>query len=287
MKLDGIADVRRELSSMSPLTDNPLNITMSYKNFDDVVEVLNLLYEKGWNDFSDIRCSTFDKVETTTYSDGSSKETDRTTYYKIEGKVTSSLSYDELREFESWKEKYYDAVDKVHLAQADLKEASKYEEYLNIRKTPIASIILLLFGIFAIVASVLVIIKFKDPFLTFLFYSEEGSTMTYEELLAMYDLPAVMYDAVFPFTLLCVFLGPVALFISLMIKLRRVKNIKYSIKNRDQLEDGIAEARQRLEAAYNNLEKYKRRMPNWYSAEAFTKVGHSIYYFDKFLVSFD
>ena len=79
--------------------------------------------------------------------------------------------------------------------------------------------------------------------------------MTYEELLAMYDLPAVMYDAVFPFTLLCVFLGPVALFISLMIKLRRVKNIKYSIKNRDQLEDGIAEARQRLEAAYNNLEK--------------------------------
>ena len=44
MKLDGIADVRRELSSMSPLTDNPLNITMSYKNFDDVVEVLNLLY---------------------------------------------------------------------------------------------------------------------------------------------------------------------------------------------------------------------------------------------------
>ena len=87
-----------------------------------------------------------------------------------------------------------------------------------------------------------------------------------------------------PWTL---FVSSVALFISLMIKLRRVKNIKYSIKNRDQLEDGIAEARQRLEAAYNNLEKYKRRMPNWYSAEAFTKVGHSIYYFDKFLVSFD
>lgn len=287
MKLDGISDLRRELESMSPLTDNPLNVTMSYKDFDDIVESLNLLYEKGWNDFSDIRCSTYDRVETTTYSDGSSKETDRTTYYKIEGKVTSSLSYEELQEFEAWKDKYYDAVDKVHIAQADLKEASKYEEYLNIRKTPIASIILLLFGIVAIVASVLVIFNFKEPFLTFLFYSEEGSTMTYEELLAMYDLPSFMYDAVFPFTLLGVFLGPVALFISLMIKLRRVKNIKYSVKNRDQLEDGIAEARKRLEAAYNNLEKYKRRMPSWYSTEAFTNVGHSIYYFNEFLVSFD
>lgn len=287
MKLDGISDLRRELESMSPLTDNPLNVTMSYKDFDDIVESLNLLYEKGWNDFSDIRCSTYDRVETTTYSDGSSKETDRKTYYKIEGKVTSSLSYDELQEFEAWKDKYYDAVDKVHITQADLKEASKYEEYLNIRKTPIASIILLLFGIVAIVASVLVIFNFKEPFLTFLFYSEEGSTMTYEELLAMYDLPSFMYDAVFPFTLLGVFLGPVALFISLMIKLRRVKNIKYSVKNRDQLEDGIAEARKRLEAAYNNLEKYKRRMPSWYSTEAFTNVGHSIYYFNEFLVSFD
>lgn len=287
MKLDGISDLRREISSMSPLTDNPLNITMTYKDFDDLVEALNLLYEKGWNDFSDIRCSTFDKVETTTYSDGSSRETDRTTYYKIEGRVTSSLSYEELQEFETWKEKYYDAVDKVEMAQADLKEASKYEEYLNIRKTPIATIILLLFGVIALVASILVIVKFKDPFLTFLFYSEEGSTMTYEELIASYDIPAFMYDNVFPFTLLGLFLGPVALFVALMIKLRRVKNIKYSVKNRDQLEDGIAEARKRLEAAYNNLEKYKRRMPDWYSTEAFTKVGHSIYYFDKFLVSFD
>lgn len=51
MKLDGISDLRRELSSMSPLTDNPLNITMTYKDFDDLVEALNLLYEKGWNDF--------------------------------------------------------------------------------------------------------------------------------------------------------------------------------------------------------------------------------------------
>lgn len=287
MKLDGIDDVRRELASMSPLTDNPVNITMSFKNFDDIVEVFNLLYEKGWNDFSDIRYGTFDKVETTTYSDGSSKETNRTTYYKIEGKVTSNLSYDELQEFELWKDKYYDAVDKVHIAQADLKEASKYEEYLNIRKTPIASIILLLFGLIAIVASVLVIINYKDPFLTFLFYSEEGSTMTYEELIASYDIPAFMYDSVFPFTLLFLFLGPVALFIALMIKLRRIKNIKYSVKNRDQLEDGIAAAKKRLETAYNNLEKYKRRMPSWYSAEAFTKVGHSIYFFNKFLVSFD
>lgn len=287
MKLDGISDLRRELSSMSPLTDNPLNITMTYKNFDDIVEALNLIYEKGWNDFSDIRCSTFDKVETTTYSDGSSKETDRTTYYKIEGKVTTSLSYDEIREFESWKEQYYDAIDKVHAAQADLKEASKYEEYLNIRKTPIATIILLIFGLVALVASILIVINFKEPFLTYLFYSEEGSTMTYEELLASYDLPEFMYQSVFPFTMLGLFLGPVALFISLMIKLRRVKNIKYSIKNRDQLEDGIAEARKILEAANNNLQKYKRRMPNWYSDEAFTKVGHSIYYFNEFLVSFD
>ena len=42
--------------------------------------------------------------------------------------------------------------------------------------------------------------------------------------------------------------------------------------------------RKNMLTSYNNLEKYKRRMPNWYSAEAFTKVGHSIYYFDKFLV---
>ena len=38
---------------------------------------------------------------------------------------------------------------------------------------------------------------------------------------------------------------------------------------------------------FKDVPEYKRRMPNWYSAEAFTKVGHSIYYFDKFLVSFD
>ena len=287
MKLEGISEFKTQLELMSPLSDNPLNITMTYRNFNDLVESFNLLYEKGWNDFSDIRCSSYDEVETTKYSDGTSRETDRTTYYKIEGKVRTTLSPDELRAFESWKEEYNAAADKVVKARADLDEASKYEEYLEKRKTPIASIILFLFGIVAIVASVLVIINFKDPFVTFLSYSEEGSTMTYEELLAMYDLPAYMYDAVFPFTMLGVFLGPVALFISLMIKLRRVKNIKYSIKNRTQLEDGIEEARQRLNEAYANYNTYKKRMPSWYSKEAFTSVGHSIYYFDKFLVNFD
>ena len=145
---------------------------------------------------------------------------------------------------------------------------------------------MLIVGLISIIIPVVVIAMYKDPFLTFLAYSEEGSTMTYEELIALYDIPAFLYDNVFPFCLLGLVMGPVALFISLMVKLRRVKNIKHSINNRQELEAGIARAREILAQASDNLKYYQAQMPEWYSDEPFTKSGSSIYFFDKLVVRF-
>jgi hypothetical protein len=71
-----------------------------------------------------------------------------------------------------------------------------------------------------------------------------------------------------------------------MVKLRRVKNIKHSINNRQELEAGIARAREILAQASDNLKYYQSQMPEWYSDEPFTKSGSSIYFFDKLVVRF-
>ena len=286
MELSDVNDIRRELECMSPLSDKTINITLTFRDLNDIVDALNLFYEKGWNDLSDIEFSSFDRVETTKYSDGTSKETGRRTYYKAKGVIGTYLSNQEIKTFEYWKENYYTAIYAVESARAELQEASKYEVYQHSKKTPSASIVLLIVGLISIIIPVVVIAMYKDPFLTFLAYSEEGSTMTYEELIALYDIPAFLYDNVFPFCLLGLVMGPVALFISLMVKLRRVKNIKHSINNRQELEAGIARAREILAQASENLKYYQAQMPEWYSDEPFTKSGSSIYFFDKLVVRF-
>ena len=96
MELSDVNDIRRELECMSPLSDKTINITLTFRDLNDIVDALNLFYEKGWNDLSDIEFSSFDRVETTTYSDGTSRETGRRTYYKAKGVIGTYLSNQEI-----------------------------------------------------------------------------------------------------------------------------------------------------------------------------------------------
>ena len=45
MELSDVNDIRRELECMSPLSDKTINITLTFRDLNDIVDALNLFYE--------------------------------------------------------------------------------------------------------------------------------------------------------------------------------------------------------------------------------------------------